>query len=383
MAKRCNVCESTLDSPIYDSRSEQSLTSLCQLYPGSTQVWSCSCCGHLMSNSFTQTEAYYANEYKILLNHEDEDQIYEVNNGEIVYRSAHQMSVLNHKIKIKSGYKILDYGCAKATMAKILLERNPNLDFHFFDVSEMYLSYWKRLVKPEKWAVGNTPLNWLLKFDLITSFFSLEHISELRQVVEHIASLLKEDGTFYAVLPDTFGNVADFVVIDHVNHFTHNSIFRLFQDAGFKFIEVDDESHRGALVVIARKHGEVEECPPLADLKFKVHELAHYWSDVTTQISNAEAGQSGSAAIYGSGFYGAFIYSCLKSPATIQFFLDQNPYQQGRKLFDVPIIAPDELPEGIKTLYVGLNPKIAQQVMGTQTFINRSGLKIVFLASVI
>lgn len=379
MQKQCNICESPLSAPIYDSHSAQSLTSLCQLYPANTQVWFCENCGHILSDSLAQTEEYYANSYKILLNHDDEDQIYEVIDEKVIYRTDHQLKVLLNKLKLQNGQKILDYGCAKATMAKKLLVQMPELDFYFFDVSQMYHNYWERLTAPENCAVNHTPTSWIHHFDLITSYFSLEHIPNLRQSVQHIASLLKDEGVFYAIVPDTFGNIADFVVVDHVNHFTVASITRLLQDEGFVSIEVDAQSHRGALIVVACKQGERSQKSSLSDLPSKVQELAQFWNNLDKRIAEAEIIQSGSAAIYGSGFYGAYIYSHLRNPATIQVFLDQSPFQQGRTLFDVPIVSPTELPETIKTLYVGLNPTIARQVIASQEYLNYPGLQIVFL----
>lgn len=379
MQKHCNVCEMPLSAPIYDSHSEHSLTSLCQLYSAGTQVWFCENCGHILSNPLTQTEEYYASDYKILLNHDDEDQIYEVVEDKVIYRTNHQLKVLHDKLTLQNGHKILDYGCAKATMAKKLLQRTPELDFYFFDVSQMYRSYWEHLTTPEKCAVNHTPIDWAGNFDLITSYFSLEHIPNPKQSAQHIASLLKDDGVFYAIVPDTFGNAADFVVVDHVNHFTALSITRLLQDAGFQSIEIDDQSHRGALVIVARKQGRVKQNPPLPELKTQARKLAQFWTGLDERIASAETAHNGAAAIYGSGFYGAYIYSHLKKSAAVQVFLDQSPFQQGRKLFDVPIIAPTELPETIKTLYVGLNPSIARQVIAAQAFSKRTELQIVFL----
>lgn len=379
MQKQCNVCEWPLQAPIYDSHSAQSLTSLCQLYPYTTQVWFCENCGHILSNSLADTEQYYAKDYKILLNHDDEDQVYEVIDGNVIYRTSHQFEVLNRKLELKSGQTVLDYGCAKAAMAKKLLEHIPGLDFYFFDVSEMYRGYWERLIAPEKCAVNHTPSHWEQRFDLITSYFSLEHIPAPRQAVRHIASLLKDDGAFYAIVPDTFGNVADFVVVDHINHFTSNSVISLLQDVGFRSVEVDNQSHRGALVIIARKQGELSKIEPLFNLQTKVSVLAQFWRGISEQIEQAEATHAGPSAIYGAGFYGAFIYSHLKNPSSIQVVLDQNPFQQDRKLFDVPIVAPSALPEEIKNLYVGLNPKIARQVISSHANLNRSDLQVVFL----
>jgi SAM-dependent methyltransferase len=378
MQKHCNICESPLQSPVYDSRSSNSLTSLCQLYKGATQVWFCENCGHILSNPLAETEQYYASDYKILLNHEDEDQIYEVINGELIYRTDHQINVLKQKLVLTDGKKILDYGCAKATMAKKLLEQLANTDFYFFDVSDMYRNYWEQLTSPDKCAVNKTPSEWTHSFDVITSYFSLEHIPAIKQAVEHIASLLKNDGVFYAIVPDTFGNVADFVVVDHVNHFTSHSIIHLLQAAGFSEIDVDDQSHRGALVIVARKRGDLSATGSKAELGTKVNNLVNFWNGFITRIEQAESSHGNSCAIYGSGFYGAFIYSHLKNPSAVKVFLDQSPYQQGRELFGVAIIAPADLPNDINTLYVGLNPSVAAQVISSQACFNRDNLAIIF-----
>lgn len=381
MQKYCNVCESPLPAPIYHSHTDSSLTSLCQLYPGPTQVWFCKKCGHIMGSPLERTAEYYANDYKILLNQDEEDQIYEVVDGVVTYRIAHQLKVLNSKLRLHRDQKILDYGCAKGGMAANLLRQIPGLDFHFFDVSEMYRSYWARMTTPDKCAVNDTPAQWAGRFDVVTSYFSLEHIPEPRLSAEHIASLLKNDGVFYAVVPDTLGNVADFLVVDHVNHFTVNSVIRLLQDVGFNSVEVDSQRHRGALVVIARKEGVSTSPQPIANLYEAVNGLSRFWSDLSMQIAAIENSHSVPAAIYGSGFYGAFIYANLKNPQVVKLFLDQSPYQQGRFLFDVPIVSPDVLPKSVETLYVGLNPKIARQVIASQPGLTRSGLRHIFLDS--
>ena len=377
--KNCNVCGSPLPGPIYDSQSDKSLTSLCQLRPGKTEVYYCAQCGHILTNPIEDIGDYYAHDYKILLNEDDEDQIYEEANGEVIYRTTHQLRVINRKLSLNTGQKILDYGCAKASMATRLLEQLPGLDFHFFDVSEMYRRFWEQLTTPDKCAVDHTPAQWVRRFDVITSFFSLEHIADPRNSARHIHSMLKNDGVFYAVVPDTFGNAADFVVVDHVNHFTASSVTRLLCEAGFCAIDVDPESHRGALTIVAQKSGVPTMAPVAPPSEDRITALAKFWSGLAGQIAAAEDGRAGLSAIYGSGFYGSFIYSLLKFPQAIEVFLDQSPFQQGRRLFDIPIVAPGDLSNSIQTLFVGLNPTIAREIIYAQPHLNRPGLRHIFL----
>jgi SAM-dependent methyltransferase len=379
MIKKCNVCRSNLNAPVYDSSSAQSLTSLCELRPGSTRVWFCPRCGHILGNAIEETDEYYATEYRILLDHEEEDQIYEVNNGEIVYRIDQQIKVLHEKLSLKPGMKILDYGCAKAAMSKRLQSEVRGLEFHFFDVSEMYKGYWEKIAPSENHAIFTTPEEWQNRFDVITSYFSLEHIPDPDASAAHIASMLKDDGVFYAIVPDTFGNWADFVVIDHVNHFTAPSIVYLLQQAGFPVVEVDSHSHRGALVVQARKSGDPTSKLPIAGVQKKAEELADYWSKAASYIDSAQSELDGPYAIYGSGFYGAFIFSHLDRHRDITNFLDQSPFRHGKKLFGVPIVPPAALSTEVNTLFVGLNPEIARGVIESQPDLNRPDLTLVFL----
>ena len=386
---RCNVCDSPLGEPIFSSRSDTALTSLCERRTGRVQVWSCAHCGHLLGQPLAETATYYASDYRILLDHDDEDQIYELRDGEIVYRTDHQIDVLRQKMAVPEGAMLLDYGCAKASTPKRLLESRPDLQVHLFDVSDMYLQYWDRFVPPQRRAVNDTPQSWAGRFDVVTSFFALEHIPQPLETVRKVAALLKEGGLFYAIVPDTFGNVADFIVIDHVNHFTAPSVHTLLRQAGFDDIRIDSEAHRGALVIVARKAADgpaagadraADAAPGLQAVRGESAQLAAFWSALNDSIHDAERQHAGrELAIYGSGFYGAFIFTALRDSSRVRCFLDQSPYQQGKTLFDKPIVKPESLPDDVQVLFVGLNPKIARQTIEQLDWLRDRSVSTVFL----
>lgn len=376
----CNVCGSALGAPIYASPSAQVLTSLCELRPGFKRVWSCPSCAHLRGMQLEDTEQYYAEDYKILLSEDDEDQIYETQGDRIVYRTEHQVETLLRKLQLPQGASLLDYGCAKASTPKQLLTRRSDLRVHLFDVSEMYAKHWNRFVPPDRQAVNRTPPAWQGFFDVATSFFALEHIPAPQETVERIAALLNENGVFYGIVPDTFGNVADFVVIDHVNHFTVPSLQRLLQQAGFQSVDIDADAHRGALVFVARKQGTKTAQPVVEKTLAKSRELAGFWQALDGRIRAAEARYGAQpAAVYGSGFYGAYISSALDHPERVQCFLDRSPYQQGKSLFGKPIVAPEQLPDDVRVLYIGLNPVIARKTVAAMDWLRDRRLSLVFL----
>ena len=381
----CNVCGAALYTPIYDAGHDRALTSLCERRTGRTRVWSCVRCAHLRGEELVDTATYYASGYRILLDQDDEDQIYEMREGRIVYRTQHQVQVLQHKLALPIGTRLLDYGCAKASTPRALLSARPDLHVHLFDVSAMYERHWDQFVPSGNRAINQTPPEWSRSFDVVTSFFALEHIPDPRETVCRIAALLKDDGVFYTIVPDTFGNPADLVVIDHISHFTEPSIHQLLRDAGFVHIEVDASVHRGAHVVKATKHGPSTIAPPVQPVLAQSAELAQFWSTLATRIRHVEAclgsHNNGAAdvAIYGSGFYGAYIASTLATPGRVRCFLDQSPFQQGKKMFGMPILAPEAMPADVRTVFVGLNPRIARTTMADAKWVQERGVDLVFI----
>ena len=225
-------------------------------------------------------------------------------------------------------------------------------------------------LKESNWSVYDTPNEWIGKFDLVTSFFSLEHISNLAEVMSKIRTLLKRGGTFYVVVPNFLTNVADMIVIDHPNHFTRSSIACMLSKSGFRVESIDAESHRGALVVKAILDLEPTYSFPVDDCYSKVKELANFWIDSSKKISNFEKVHQGKvAAIYGAGFYGAFLAKNISDINSIKYVIDQNTFLHGRSFFGREIISLDNLPSDIELVYVGLNPtysrKIIEEVFST------------------
>jgi hypothetical protein len=93
-------------------------------------------------------------------------------------------------------------------------------------------------------------------------------------------------------------------------------------------------------------------------------ELADYWTSVIDCIAEAERSVAGGpAAIYGAGFYGSYIRAALRHPEHIATWIDQNPYLHGREHFGLPVVAPADLPQHVRDVYVGLNPHTSRSII--------------------
>ena len=356
---RCNVCGDSSLTELFHSATDYSLTSLCEVYPGPTAVFACHSCGHLQTPALKELSSYYGSDYKILTSSEEEDQIYDVVDGEAVYRTQHQVATLCAKIDIQPGAAVLDYGSAKGATIRELARTRPDIVPHLYDVSDMYLPFWEKFAQRQNWSTHVLKNEWAGRFDVVTSFFSFEHIADIRDAIDKVAWLLNADGIFYCIVPNVFTNTADFVVVDHVNHFTVSSLRTMLGAGGFTAPGIDSQVHRGAFVVVARKApGRAAGGPTAEQVAAELAQAsrtAAYWRDLVGRIRAYEKGRRPtSCAVYGAGFYGAFIATTLAHPEHIRCFLDQNPYLQGRVFFGKLVLPPQKLPDDVDTLFVGL-----------------------------
>ena len=376
----CNVCGHLLEEKVYEVPASKSLTSLAVAASNPTDVYFCNNCAHLQTAEYGNESEYYDVSYNILTDSDDEDQIYLVRDGKPNYRTEHQVSTLISKVNIDDDIQILDYGCAKSsTMAKLLMT-HENADVYLYDISANYVPFWSKFLDQSKWSVYITPEYWLGKFDLVTSFFSLEHISNLSDAISKVKTLLKKGGTFYAVVPNFLTNIADMIVVDHPNHFTESSITYLLVSNGFTIESIDAEAHRGALVITAKLGTSNLEPVRKVNNYEKAVEIARFWSNSSSKITEFENENKGlAAAIYGAGFYGAFLAANITETNSLRFIIDQNPYLHGKSFFGKKVISPNELPDDIEVIYVGLNPKYAKSIIEGISSFSKRNLKYFYI----
>ena len=365
----CNICNTEHSGPVYVSTEEVSITSLTEIRAGRTEVFCCASCGQLQTPPLPDLDNYYDEQYRILIDSEEEDQLYKIVDGEKVFRVQHQVETLLRKLDLPLGAKVLDYGCAKGASARRLAGIRPDLQVHLFDISRMYLPFWERFSTENRWATHDVPTTWIGQFDAVFSMYVAEHVAEPVSFAKQILTLLKPSGTLYWLVPNVAANTADFIVADHVNHFSEHSVMTLMQRAGLNLREVDCSSHEAGLIAIVDlQPAESVFCPrtSLTEWQSEVQGISSYWSQLGTRIRRFEQQRPANeaVAIYGSGFYGTFIASCLESTNNVSCFLDQNPFRQGQELLGRPILDPRRLDASIRTVYVGLNPRSARKIIG-------------------
>jgi 2-polyprenyl-3-methyl-5-hydroxy-6-metoxy-1,4-benzoquinol methylase len=355
---------------VYESQDNLSVTTTNKLVLGRTCVYFCECCGHLQTNELENLRHYYAEEYEINLKSKEDDQLYAVVNDQIVYRSVHQANTLVEKVKFWEGCRVLDYGCAKSQTMKHVLSRNVDINLFLFDVTDKYIPYWQEFQKTVEWSTHTHNPAWEGSMDVVVSFYALEHVADLHEAINNIKKLLKAGGIFYFLVPNVYENAADFIVADHVQHFSRSSLKTLLLRNGFRDIDIDTTSHKSAFVVCATLANEIDgdkfsmgdlEVSEISDSKTSVMKMSQYWEDVVGRIQAFEASiEEANIAIYGAGFYGNFIATAMKYPERICCFVDQNPHLHNVNIRNRPVLAPENIPNEVQHVIVGMNPQHAK-----------------------
>lgn len=384
MSLTCNVCGLTSMQTVFDSGNATAISSLGEIMEGGTEVAFCSRCTHLQTREIQNISEYYDRQYTILIDSEDEDQIYAYENGRRIYRYDFQADTALSKLELAHGARVLEYGAAKGATLRKIMKNRSDLECCVFDVSDMYCEFWDSFLEKEAQASYVTPDAWEQSFDCVMSFYVLEHVSDLDGAMNSVRDLLAPGGIFYFIVPNTSENIADFVVADHCNHFSEPSIRMMMSRHGFEVEEIDTQTHSSAFIVVAKKLAEIPvysvSDSEVATAESSALEIASYWSSITERIVKFESENlEAQSAIYGAGFYGSFIYSSLRNPDRILYCLDQNPHLHGRNFFGVPILFPEEIPDSIKRVYIGLNPKHARQIISELPAFSGRDLELLFL----
>ena len=385
-AAACVVCGTPSGLPVYRHDGALSVSSTARAIEAPTVVYVCTTCAHVQTPPLGDLSAYYDTAYNVHLESDDSDDLYAVRDGVPVYRAQHQADVALTKLGLPRGASVLDYGCGKGMTLRALLAARPDLDGAVFDVSDAYRAQWDAFVPRANQAAYAAPAAWDGRFDAVLSFFALEHVGDPRAFLTGIRRLVRPGGALHLTVPNVRRNVGDFIVVDHVNHFMPTSLRRALDDAGFDDVRLDEESHDAAYVVTARRSEPrvlaTRDAAEVSRYLAEARGFAAFWSAASDAVAAFERDvvRGRRSAIYGSGFYGVFIASRLRDRSNLAYFLDRNPHQQAKRIFDRAVLAPDAIGDDVDVVYAGLNPANARTIVAGVAPLHRRAREMFFLA---
>jgi 2-polyprenyl-3-methyl-5-hydroxy-6-metoxy-1,4-benzoquinol methylase len=157
--------------------------------------------------------------------------------------------VLNHIKEYKKTGRLLDIGCYTGLFMKLAIDQG-------WEAKGLEPSKWAAQIGERNYKLdiinGNTGLLKSLKdgFDLITMWDVIEHLSNPKEALQNIHSLLKNDGVFVlstmrcqSLFYNLSGNLWPWFMRMHLYYFTEKTITRLLSDCGFRVINIRPYTH--------------------------------------------------------------------------------------------------------------------------------------------
>lgn len=363
--KTCCICDALLSGPVYSS-SGLSITSTRSVLNTPLIVFVCPNCFHVQKPALPCIFNYYDKEYRISLESDDFDQLYDKVDGKCIYRTDYQAEIVLNSVDIPLGANVLDYGAGKASTLRKVSAIRPDIVPYVFDVSENYKKNWQEFLPPKQQATYKIPESWKRKFSLITAHFVLEHVEKPGLFFKNIAELLAKDGSVFFTVPNLLSNPGDLLAVDHINHFSITSISTVLKKANLEIVKIDKNIFRGAIVCVAKpcETSVLVNHKDGAGFADKVNDIVRFWLKFDEYLAKtAKRLNNIPTAIFGAGVYGSYIASRIKSFVLLKYFLDNSPHLIKSKHMGIPIISPREIPEDIRVIYSGINPGIARSVL--------------------
>jgi SAM-dependent methyltransferase len=379
---RCRICGTANDRPALDLAAP-ALASTYEQIAVPTRVYVCASCGHIQSSDLPDIAEFYDTRYKCSMASEEFDQLCGMRDGRPIFRTDAQAAAVLGKVFPRLGAQVLDYGAGKAATLRKITAQRPDLVPHVFDVSDDYHASWRGWLPEDAMATYTVPEGWNGRFDLITAHYVFEHVQAPADIIRGLATLLAPRGQLFFSVPDCAANVGDLLVAEHVSHFTEVSLRRLVDDAGLALVDIDAGALPGAFTVVCSVSGKSESPVGHAQIEAAVEDARARCARLNKACRRLEQKMAANAArrsaIFGAGFYGAFLLTRAAAKPQIELCIDNNHHLWGTTLFDVPVRSPADLPMGTEIVYVGLNPGVARAAAASVPALQRPSLDLVFL----
>jgi SAM-dependent methyltransferase len=199
-------------------------------------------------------------------------------------------------------------------------------------------------------------------FDCIILSGVLEHIRDLDRALSRLVNMLSVDGILFIDVPDAsrFSMYPDAPFqqfsMEHINFFSPCSLSNLMKFFGFfellSLQEAYAQSPNTISTSVMSIYKKTANLSPVYMVRDDLTEidLSKYINqsqrieERTHQIINEVADKASPIMVWGTGTHTLRLMETSRlSQAKISAFIDSNHHYQGKNLFDIPIIAPDDI----------------------------------------
>jgi SAM-dependent methyltransferase len=359
----CCVCgaDALRESDPY--RTLPRVTSDCKPFPAGGRLAACASCGAVQKIAddrwFREIDSIYGN-YEIYHQSAGTDQPVFDSCGGAIPRSRRLVASLGAALGARERGRLLDFGCGNGAMLAAFSDEWPDWDLYGSDLNDKSIATLQTIPRFKELFIA--PIDNIRgRFDLISLIHSLEHLPEPLGMLRQLGSLLESSGRLFVQVPDAIQNPYDFLVADHLMHFTADILQFLSRLAGYETHLLSDRVLVKELSWIGSPERESSnDRRAAADPGIGAALVERNVKWLTEQLSNAGAisGNSRCFGIFGTSISATWLAGALTEH--VAFFVDEDPARVGRTHLGRPIRHPTEIKDA--DVFVPLIPDVAKRI---------------------
>jgi SAM-dependent methyltransferase len=361
----CRVCESHRVEEIPEFRDLRRVTSDCVPFGAGGRLLVCGACGAAQSPADRQWFDEISQIYSVYRSFQQyggpEQHVLDAATGTLRRRSQ----VLADRLSALAGFpqtgRLLDVGCGGGATLQAFSERGAWRLFGH-EIDDRNLPLLRSIPGFEGLFTGE--LNQVPgQFDAVAMVHSLEHFPAPVPALRDLHRKIVPGGRLFVQVPDAEANPFEYLVADHMVHFTTPTLCRLANRGGFAVECVSTAWVSKELSLTARPS---EESIPLEDQPGVAAEVRNVRARIAWLVGFIGAAQAASAGCTRFGLFGSTIAATWLAGVlgdAVSFFVEEDVNRAGSTHMGRPIFHPAQVPAG-SVVYVALIPRIGTAVRG-------------------
>ena len=360
---QCRLCGSSELEEIVEFRVLARVTSDCVPFRGGGRLLSCHFCGLCQSPAdeqwFEEIGEIYDNYHAYHQAGGEEQPVLDPATGSLRQRSE---VLLDHFTALphapRSG-KALDVGCGTGGTLRTL-SRRGGWRLYGLEMDTKNLPFLAPIEGFENLYTGSVA-DLPGRFDLVTMIHALEHFPEPLATMRDLWTKIAPSGRLLVEVPNAEQNPFDYLIADHMTHFTRTSLSALAAQAGFAIDCLSDAWVTKELSLTARPDSKVS--PVIRDgaaLQAAARVRAQIdWLQRFVETAQNAARKSSSFGLFGTSIAATWLCGLLGD--AVSFFVEEDPNRVGRPYLGRAVLSPEQIATE-SVVFLALVPQIADRV---------------------
>jgi len=362
-SQHCRVCGIVKLEEISEFQSLPRVTSDCLAFRAGGRLLVCHHCGAAQSPAdeqwFDEIQEIYSNYHAYHQSGGQEQHVLDPANGLLRSRSDVLLDRLVTVPGVPASGAVMDVGCGSGGTLRAFSKRGT-WRLYGLEMDERNLPFLTAITGFERLYTG-APADLPGQFDLVTMVHALEHFPEPLATMRDLGSKIAPGGRLFVEVPNAEANPFDYLIADHMMHFTPASLSAMAARAGFNIDCLATNWVTKELSLTARPStGPL----PAPDQQAK-SEVAN---DVRTQVgwlcrvvvaASEALAESSNFGLFGTSIAATWLCGVLGS--AVSFFVEEDLSRVGRLYMERPVVSPPQVRAG-STVFMALVPQIADQI---------------------